>query len=37
MCLLPLQATRGWEVASLRRGVAELAPEAAAQLGVFCR
>ncbi|KAL4858841.1 E3 ubiquitin-protein ligase UPL7 [Chlorella vulgaris] len=33
----PLQATRGWEVATLRHGVAGLLPEAAAQLGLFCR
>ncbi|KAI7846263.1 hypothetical protein COHA_000243 [Chlorella ohadii] len=30
-------ATRGWEVATLRRGIAGLQPEAAAQLGLFCR
>ncbi|PRW44359.1 E3 ubiquitin- ligase UPL7 [Chlorella sorokiniana] len=33
----PLQATRGWEVATLRRGIAGLQPVAAAQLGLFCR
>ncbi|KAL4428287.1 hypothetical protein ABPG75_002376 [Micractinium tetrahymenae] len=33
----PLQATRGWEVATLRRGIAGLQPQAAAQLGLFCR
>ena len=33
----PMQATRGWEVPTLRRGIAGLAPEAAAELGLFCR
>lgn len=31
------QATRGWEVATLRRGIAGLDPQAAAHLGLFCR
>lgn len=37
LVLCPLKATRGWEVATLRHGVAGLLPEAAAQLGLFCR
>lgn len=31
------QATRGWEVATLRRGIAGLQPQAASELGLFCR
>lgn len=33
----PLQATRGWEVPTLRHGIAGLQPKAATQLGLFCR
>lgn len=33
----PLAAVRGWDIASLKGGVAGLAPDHALALGVFCR
>lgn len=33
----PQEATRGWDVPSLRQGMQGLQPQHAAMLGLFCR